>query len=279
MVFFLCTGLRASDMEFLVEGVPLRYCHQKGKKDVLLLDDSSCWELYPLETTVATWSEWWEGIESQQEYPSEFYFDPTDWEIGDELTIYLVENPPIPSHRYLIENPKTGEKGFARFLPPVYLFGPNSEMVDTMKQFPVSQDDPIHKIIPYFENGVIILEDQSLRKVMPIMKREQTWSERWHGKEVEPPLEEFGFYLQRWGKGQKVKTHKFCWVKEGTPSRYSPEGEGIYLLENSVTGDLAYVYPLSLDGLIDLYEGDLLKAVQNMRALGILCWPFYSGMS
>lgn|GEM_PF-3509751 len=97
--------------------------------NTLILEDDSCWVIFPFKENASSWSQWWKGEEVDQPDP-EFVFESSNWCFNDSLKLYFHEgdldliDKYQPNHSkfnrlgvYLIRNLSRSQVAYANKVP------------------------------------------------------------------------------------------------------------------------------------------------------------------
>jgi len=109
-------------------------------KNIVILEDNSCWQIYPFSNNVTSWGQWFRGEEIDQP-DSNFVFQTTDWIFNDELQLYFQEGDASLAQKYepALLKPSRSKHG-------IYLF----ENLRT-KQFAYAKKLSVSELIQSFE--------------------------------------------------------------------------------------------------------------------------------
>ncbi|MGE3954917.1 MAG: hypothetical protein AB7F31_07025 [Parachlamydiales bacterium] len=240
-------------MPALAHAHHLESCLQVEGEWVLLLDDTSCWELSPMKPKEQSWSEWWHGVQPKQ--PDErFLVDLTEWKRGGEIGVYHEGQAPIAGFPYLLEHQPTGQLVYARLLPSDRIHLPKTAAAKAFQQNGAFSHHTIRKALDLQGERVLVLEDNTIWHLQKIRENSRTISQWWSGIELEQPDKPFLFSRSSWEVGDELGLTAYHWGSLGLATFYeATEGVGrySYLLENPVTGEMAFATPLSTSDLVE----------------------------
>ncbi len=115
-------------------------------KNIVILEDNTCWQIYPFSKNEASWGQWFRGEVVDQPDPN-FVFKTTDWIFNDELQLYFQEGDVRLAQKYepALLKPTTSKHG-------IYLF----ENLRT-RQFAYAKKISVAELVQNYE---IYAEDQ-----------------------------------------------------------------------------------------------------------------------
>lgn len=235
-----------------VRQVVLNYTNDQW---MICLDDTSCWEIPKLKRNrKKTWHEWWHKIDPEEWTLSDsYFFDPSQWGNHPTVQVYELEEPKLEGYLHLIVNVETDQKVFANYIPLGTKRIPKREFARKFFDYPLA----IHRLDRnlYFVNHMIVLEDQSIWKIVQISKIWRTFADWWNGVEYDQPDPEFLFSLYSWKNSDKIKIYCYTGMENSHLDIYDRNNHQreMFLLENLSTNSLAFATKESLKSYTDYF--------------------------
>ncbi len=232
----------------------LESCLQVEGKWVLVLDDTSCWELSPMKPKEQSWSDWWQGVEPAQ--PDErFIVDLAEWKRGGLIQVFHASHPPIEGFPYLLEHQISGQLIYARLLPADRMFVPKTAVAKTFQQMGASKGCTIRKALDLQGERLLVLNDDSIWQMQKVRENSRSISQWWGGVELEQPDKPFLFSRSNWTVGSALRVSAYHWGSLGLDGVYQAAEPTTwpcsYLMENPETGELAYTTPVTTHELVE----------------------------
>lgn len=213
---------------------------------VIELDDQSYWNVLPLKKNrKKTWGEWWNRIiPLEWSLDDDYFFDPNEW-TNAEIQVYELEEAVFPGYFHLLVNLNTGQKAFAEFISLTHRPVPTLEFCSKFFNFPLGPEKKICN--EHFMRNIIILEDNTIWRVIVAEKKPGWFSRWWYGKQIIPSEEPFVKSLSSWAKKDSVQIYS-CPDEKLINSIYDSKNRRkvLCLIENRSKNELAYCYSMSL---------------------------------
>lgn len=214
---------------------------------IIALDDQSYWKLNPIPTKRRrTFCEWWHSsIPKEWLVTDEFIFDPQSWGNEFQVNVYETKQSIFLGYTHIIENTKTGQKVFAKFIP----FGtesiPKLEYAKKLMNYQICQSK-IGINLCYIGNS-ISLDDETIWEFFPVKAKTQSWKQWWYNIRPVQPDKPFIFNSWEWVQGDQVNVYYYDAALTETHLKYDPKARkaGMYLIENASKNLLVYARPLT----------------------------------
>jgi hypothetical protein len=219
-------------------------------KRLLELDNQSLWELktFKKKRSKTVW-EWWKKVEpAEWSLDESYFFDIKNWKKDAVIQVSKVNKTLYPDFEYVLTHLETQEKVLAKPIPYASQPIPKIEYLLPMLEFPYKAPMCIWRNV-FQVNNIILLEDGTFWKLSQFHPNVRSLTEWWYGVQIEQPDPCFVFYLSNWKISDVVQLY-----------RYETEtSKEVYAIENLTRGNFAYVTPISLDVLCDLYNSYALE--------------------
>lgn len=220
---------------------------------IVSLDDESCWEMLTLKKNrKRTWYEWWHNIVPKEwSLDDTYFFQGSKWHKNSPIQVCEVSSLFL-GYQHLLINLETQEKAFARYCPLATKQLPKVDHALKIFNKPFGQSHQLSRNL-YFINNHLLLDDSSIWHLIPIRKVYRSILEWWNGVTYDQPDPQFVFSLHSWNKTHLIKIYQPGCEFRNDHKMYDPHlsCSKIFLLENLMTGQLAYASKNNISYFID----------------------------
>ncbi len=219
---------------------------------LITLSDSSVWEIKPLtEKSHQSWSDWWNNITPiDWKFSDDYFFSPSIWEGRRGVQVHRTIGP-YPIYRYLLVDPISGHKSFAKYIPFGSLTA--AQIADiTAKKGTIFTESTVMAVVPSMHD-VIVLNDHTV----------------WRINEEVGSNQQFQSNLSNWNPDDKIRVLETK-IDDSIAEKYhfNQTSIHIYLIENHNLNASSFATPIAQKDFLKKLEYRCKNRIQDSYKKG-----------